>query len=96
MFSPQQLARAQKENICPAILLEDPQCAIVYPEDTPTSDDALFFLHFEGDKPRGFTNKGTSMRLQYVRVCEEAFCWLLSAKSSDGETPLLESDPTAG
>lgn len=95
-FSPQQLERAQSENICPAILLEDPQCAIVYPDDMPASDDALFFLHFESDKPRGFTNKGSSMRLQYVRVCEEAFCWLLSAKTSNGETPLLKSDPTAG
>ena len=40
-----------------------------------------------------------TMRLLYVKVCEEGFCWQLSAKTAalgGKEVPLMRSDKTAG
>ena len=96
MFSQQQLERAQREDICPAIQLEDPHCAIMFPVDLPASDDSVFLLHFDNDKPNGFTTKADTMRLKYVKVCDQAYCWQLSVKTTKGEVfALLKSDPTS-
>ena len=82
MLSQQQLERAQRENCCPQIQLEDPDCKVAYPMGMPVSDDSLFFLHFGRDKPKGYTNRARTMRLLYAMVCEEGFCWQLSAKTA--------------
>ena len=81
----QQWERARREDICPAILLEDPHALLEYPCEPVTSerDPSLFLLHFQGDEPTHYNNWALpSLRLEYVPINEgdkEGRCWMLLA-----------------
>ena len=99
----QQWERARREDICPAILLEDPHALLEYPCEPVTSerDPSLFLLHFQGDEPTHYNNWALpSLRLEYVPINEgdkEGRCWMLLALLEGTRIPtaLMRSDPTA-
>ena len=99
----QQWERARREDICPAILLEDPHALLEYPCEPMNSerDPSLFLLHFQGNEPTHYNNWALpSLRLEYVPINEgdkEGRCWMLLALLDGTQIPtaLMRSDPTA-